>query len=49
MNELGLPPSKGIARPDPDQGLVKHQRTIEKAIKAGDPQNLDPAEKLRPR
>lgn len=49
LNEFGLPPSKGIARPDLDTGLMKHQRQIEQAIKDGNPQALDPAEKLRPK
>ncbi|CAD7939000.1 unnamed protein product [Amoebophrya sp. A120] len=49
LNELNLPPSKGIALPDPHTGLVKHEKQIEKAIRDGNPQTLDPAENLRPR
>ncbi|CAD7972075.1 unnamed protein product [Amoebophrya sp. A25] len=49
LNFLNLPPSKGIALPDPHTGLVKHEKAIEKAIRDGNPQALDPAEKLRPK
>mmetsp|Transcript_13212 Transcript_13212/g.32249 ORF Transcript_13212/g.32249 Transcript_13212/m.32249 type:complete len:1053 (+) Transcript_13212:508-3666(+) len=49
LNDLNLPPSKGIALPDPHTGLVKHEKQIEKAIRDGNPQLLDPAENLRPK
>jgi len=49
LNEYSLPPSKGLKPPDVHVGLNKHKADIEKAIKAGNPQSLDPAEQLRPR
>jgi len=49
LNEHDLPPSKGIAPPEQYQGFAKHQNEIERAIRAGNPQALDPAEKWRPK